>query len=125
MEKTRQKILGIDTPNINGIIYPKAVVEEAVQAMNRDELLVFLQDSKTDIASAAGIASNIALEEDGLYADIKIISTETGNYAKAMIVANDMIDGRKPKFFSVGMGKINDNHEVYDFTLAHITLGFE
>lgn len=72
------RLLEIDRPTVNGRIYPRKIVEDAVAAWTekngKNQMLIFSKPtSSPKMEDVIGIADNLRIEEDYLVADIRLI----------------------------------------------------
>jgi len=73
----------------NGRIYDKKVLDDLVQRCNDNKLYGELGDTKyehdVNISNISHIVKNLEIFDDGIYGDIKILDTQSGNIIKSLI----------------------------------------
>lgn len=115
MKFENEKISQFDSPNRNGVIYPKEEWEKALKklAEKNSPVLVYCDDYadrivSPDLTKTVGTAKNIRMTEDGnIVSDIEIISTPKGKIVQDFIEKNLF----SPRFFSMGTGYVKENED--------------
>lgn len=112
----RVKILTLGSPNANGRIYTHKVAETIVKE-NLDALLGEFAPVGTSVnlQNVSHTISNLAIEGDGLYGDVHIMSTQAGRLLKELLTAEDNI-GFRPR----GTGFVSDDGVVSEYKLVAI-----
>jgi len=110
-----------DKPTINGRIYPKEVLEEAVKKYNQsnDKLgqYGFSENSKIDLSKVTHETEEVRLEDDGsVVANIKLLNTPYGNMVYDMIKDDAAVVG--PVF----LGNIDDNFIVNNAEILSVDI---
>jgi hypothetical protein len=117
--EARVQILPLDTPTANGRIYPRGVVEAALQKLNGATLAVthvnsFLKNEGVPkVSDSLGQANNLAIDD-----------------ATNMLMANVRIDQVPPDLEggyvirSAGFGTLEGN-VVTEFTMSAVIIGHE
>ena len=108
----KKVVMKIGQPNINGRIYPKEVVEKAIEECQKREMLgAYPNSNETEIPvkKIAFKVSSLNIEKNELIADIEILETPAG---KALKVLQDMV------YVTIGVGTIKDGIVQDDFKLT-------
>lgn len=103
-----------DVVNSNGRLYPREVLEKAVQEFNRNHKhsmsmlgqLGMPETAKIQFSKASHLVKNLRMQGDYLVGDFKIINTPAGNQLLEMMKKPDSV-----AFRTQGMGtvKVNDD----------------
>lgn len=113
-------LLYYDVENLNGRIYPKKVVEEIVENFQKEEPLIGQfgypsEDTfgKIDLEHASHEIVDIYINEDkkALMGMVKILHTPMGD------VVTQLLDADKVCFRPRGVGEVNENKEIENYTL--------
>lgn len=112
-----QTALVINKPTVNGYIYSKCVVENAIK--NIEELMVVDIDERipnTPLDRVIGVAKNIRIENGELKVDVKCLPTHKG---KQIYKA---LGSKCVRLSIIAVGNINENNEVTDCDIQHIKI---
>jgi hypothetical protein len=124
----KYEITKLGVPNKNGRIYPKEVMEKAIndneQLIKNKGFMVSVYDEHSDpsntinLTKVAAFVNDCKIENDMVVADIELLNTPMGNYIKENI---DKPWSVRP----VGFGKLTQNeqgqHVVSDYELLYFT----
>lgn len=121
-------VLQCDTPNQNGRIYPKAVVEKAMlgyltKIQSKTSIGCFVDDIQKsqpiDISKASHIITRTEIVGDKLIADAKILKTPKGQILESMIADPNV------HFLPRGYGIISPTGIVSSYILDSISIFIE
>jgi hypothetical protein len=115
--EARVQVLPLDQPTANGRIYPRGVVEAALEKLNGRTLAVihvntFLQNAGVPpVGDSLGVASGLAIDEDTQHviANVNIVT-----------IPDDLLNGYVLR--SAGFGEL-DGNTVTEFTITHVVIG--
>jgi hypothetical protein len=109
----------LDVPDINGRIYPKDVIQRAIDKLEENILgLIGFQESIVfSLADAAFVASDLHLDGSALLANIKTLDTPAGRAAEDLLKD----DFENLQFAVAGLGNVDDG-VVSNFTFLHLGL---
>jgi len=122
--KVKSKIYASDTPNLNGIIYPKDELKKAVDKFNLSENFVTFGNypplplDKVDLAKTVGTVK-LEYSEDGyVMAKMNVFDTPHGIMLKSILTGQD-----KDKVVSLptASGKITDDKIVNDLNIISVS----
>lgn len=110
----KAKIYKADRPNVNGIVYPKDVLEKAVEEYNNQtSRVVTLEDYPGDqlptieLENVVGEAT-LSMDNDGyVIADITLLDNDKANQVK-----DEIVKGCSPSLLPSSFGIPNENHIV-------------
>lgn len=114
------KIITTDTPNSNGRVYSKEVIQKAFDKykedfVNKGRALIFHRNSP-NLEESYGIVKDIFLNENEGYIEFQPLESIKGNE-----VFTDWLEQGKIYVTIAGTGKVIDN-KVEDYTLEYIFL---
>lgn len=117
-------IMKADTPNANGRIYPREVLEAAVKKVEDSTGLhgrlfgqIGMPEGGLDLAKASHIVGNLRLNEAGeLLGDVVLMETPQGK------VAEELLSVGQYDFRTAGYGTVSVFGEVKDFTIHSINM---
>lgn len=114
------KVITMDTPNKNGNMYPRNVVEKAFLKYKEDmidkERSIVFSKVENDIEYAYGLVKDYKMEGDDVFIDVQSL-TLTG-----MEVLSKLLEDSKLHFVTSGIGSIKDGIIQDDYILSHIFL---
>ena len=114
----------IDKPNRNNRIYTKACIEKAIsdtkklveerRFMGELHETTSYHDTTVNLMRASHLVTELRLEESRFVADVQILKTPMG------IVLQRLVDSDQVYFVPRGIGKLEENGTVTDYTLISI-----
>jgi hypothetical protein len=115
--EARVQVLPLDQPTANGRIYPRGVVEAALERLNGQSVAVihvnsFLQNEGVPpVGDSLGVASGLAIDEDTQHVIANVVITR---------IPDDLLGGYVLR--SAGFGEL-DGNTVTDFTITGVVIG--
>jgi len=107
-----------DKPNVNGRIYPEAVLKKAVEgfmAKSFRPVSYDLSEVKPGLASVVGTVEEMELAGGEVKATIKTLKTEKAfHWISALLVSGDIA------IAGAGIGKVNDDKEIEEFEITSV-----
>jgi len=114
-DKYTVKVLTCDTPNHNGRIYPKEIVEQMIHQTNIQKPIpgyLGIPEERI-VENCSHICSNLLINENCLFADVTFLDNKMGIMAKKLFEQDVLYFG------TAGVGNINNNI-ISDYTLHSI-----
>lgn len=98
--------------DLNGTIYTKEELQDAVNKIDRELLGTLKPMHPIDLRDTAFRIHNLTLEDDGLYGEIDILETPAGNTLKAILPST--------RFSLVGTGVVQPDDTVADYNISSV-----
>lgn len=120
-----QVIMIADEPTINGRIYTKQTLEEMISRVNEhgSNLVGTIGVPKTEIPEleeVSHVITNLRMEDNKVIGDIRILDTPRG-----IRLAEIIASGSNVTYHSCGIGQMNEDNTVTDYTLTSISARIE
>jgi hypothetical protein len=120
----KEVIIKLDTPNKNGLIYPRAEVEKALAKLGNKELLGTVgypidgafAPQGIDAQQVAFLGRDLRIEGDCVVGDIEILETPMGQDLSKMIAGTPPIS---MSFRTMSYGYINEG-VISDITISSL-----
>ena len=114
------KLIPVDVPTANGRVYPREVVEKALDALaDNDARMLVTLGGGMSLRDVAGQATELHLDDDGLHADIEVLDTDAGKLVK-MAAA-----GAQFRYQLSGTCKVEDDGVVRSMTITGVDMSIE
>lgn len=110
-----------DTPNSNGRVYPRDVLEKAIEEQSKkDRTWVVMgmpegAGTGVDLAKIVGQAGNWSWDGDMLCAEIAVMDTPQGRILKQML--NESL---QPDYRFAGIGQVSPDGVISDYRIVSI-----
>lgn len=129
-----QVVLKCDTPNKNGHVYPRAVMEKAiadfVQTLPSVGQFGMPRTDEISVSDVSHKITSVRIENDTVVADVELLDTPTGKLVEAAADPQQQVEaGMKIDFRTCGTGTLcqdeNGNLVIGDYTLLSINAVFD
>jgi hypothetical protein len=122
-----QMVAQADVPNINNRVYPRSVLERAVESFNRMKasgtpMVGQLGTADQDLAMVSHLVEDLYLSGGQLLADIRVLDTPRGRELSELIGAGNVVFRLRGigEIESVdGVSVIQDNYELVTVDAHH------
>lgn len=116
------KLIQFDTVNKNGVTYSKDAMEKAlISHIDGNPILGQIGgyefNYRLHLSNISHRIDNVNIQDDGLYGDVNILETPNGEILKSLLET-----GMTFYFGPNGVGSINENGEVANYTLTSINV---
>jgi hypothetical protein len=111
----KQRILKLDTPTVNGRIYPTAEIALALLRISETPVLGIMgvkPVNQVDLADLSHLTSDLNIEDGWLVGEVTVLKTPMGEALGKIL---DTV-----AFTPIGNGTVNGNNEVVDYRLLYI-----
>jgi hypothetical protein len=106
-----------DKPNVNGVIYPKAVLKKAMEDFMAKDFrpVTYGCEANATLRKTVGLVESAELEDDKVVMTAKTLETSRGEKLAEVCLATDVA------FACAGMGKVSDSKVLGDdFTILSV-----
>lgn len=121
MEEYRVSTIKANEPDVNGYIWPKEVLEKAVEQMNEKQIFIQLDyssDGLVHISNIAGftVPGTAVLKDGQIFSTVKWVANEKGSHGREYIEAKACVMG------GCWVGKYEGNRIGSDAVLRYIAV---
>jgi hypothetical protein len=112
--KFKNEVMTADAPNVNGLTYPREVLEKAVadvqERVENGQMLGELNSTgySAKLGDVSHQVTSLKMEGDKVVAEVLILDTPAGKILQELVDRGENPTLKAPKLSPVGKGDVND-----------------